>query len=122
MQLFVRIDLIGAQVYKTSFVTINNAQYVCNDTFVAVSVSETLVQLGKVVNIYFVNSTTVFFEVKMYNTVCFCRQYQAYQICEPEMAEGLVLLKPSSLVNHKAYFYIAVDHVDEDNLYIPICL
>ena len=51
---------------------------------------------GKLVKICFVDSSNIFFQnVKMYETLMFSEQFQAYQIQETENPEDLVLVKPS---------------------------
>ncbi|KAK7886077.1 hypothetical protein WMY93_025698 [Mugilogobius chulae] len=76
------------------WVVIHGNKYITHKSLVLAKVQNgNIPQFGQVVNIFVVNSTCIYFECQLCQTVCFNRQRMSYQVEQPEHASPTELVK-----------------------------
>ena len=63
-----------------------------------------LPEFGLVRNIYVINSSLYCFEFQQHSTICFDKDYMAYKIEIPTMAQATELISANNLVDFTPYY------------------
>ena len=77
--------------------------------------SSDLPEFELVSNIYVINSSLYCFEFQQHNTVCYDRNYMAYTIEIPNIAQATELITADSLVDFTPYY----SYTHKDVTYVP---
>ncbi|CAG5851037.1 unnamed protein product [Menidia menidia] len=115
MRAFLGNDDINNAV-SVKWINLNGNKYIQEKTLLLTSVnSNDLPEFGLVSNIYVINSSLYCFEFQQHNTVCYDRNYMAYTIEIPNMAQGTELITADSLVDFTPYY----SYTHKDVTYVP---
>ena len=108
------------QVFQYNSLTVHGTLYKPgSNNFVLVSLSESsagLPQFGKLTKIWFVPYNNPFFVVMFMNTDSFCESLNAFEISEPQTAQGYDVVSHSDLFHYRVYH--GHKQSDTDKLYI----
>lgn len=96
MRAFLGNDDINNAV-SAKWINLNGNKYIREKTLLVTAVnSSDLPEFGLVSNIYVINSSLYCFEFQQHNTVCYDRNYMAYTIEIPNMAQATELITADS--------------------------
>lgn len=90
---------------SVKWINLNGNKYIQEKTlFVTAVNSNDLPEFGLVSNIFVINSSLYRFELQQHNTVCYDRNYMAYIIEVPNMAQATELITADNLVVFTPYY------------------
>lgn len=98
-------------------INLNGNKYMRDKSLVVSTVnSSNLPEFGLVRNIYVINSSLHCFELQQHDTLCYDRDYMAYKIEIPHMAQATELICADNLVDFTPYYRFT--HKDME--YVPM--
>ena len=92
-------------VYQQSSVTVHGTQYKLGvNNFLVIDLDDAgLPEFGKLSKVWFVPYNKPFFVVMAMNTDCFCQTFHAFEISDPQTAQGYDVISHSDLPHFRVY-------------------
>ena len=101
---------------SVKWINLNGNKYIREKTLLVTAVnSNDLPEFGLVSNIYVINSSLYCFELQQHTTVRYDRNYMAYTIEIPNMAQATELITSDNLVDFTPYY----SYTHKDVTYVP---
>ena len=102
---------------SVKWIILNGNKYICDKTLIVTTVSaNNLPEFGLVRKIYVINSSLYCFEFQQQNTVCYERDYMAYKIDTPTLAQANELIQADSRVDFTPYYILTY----KSTTYVPV--
>ena len=101
---------------SVKWINLNGNKYIREKSLFVSDVNSDLPEFGLLRNIYVINSSLYCFEFMPYNTICYDRDYMAYQIEIPNLAQATELVSVDNLVDFTPYY----SFTHKDMVYVPM--